>query len=88
MNKENFYSHRLEKTVERVSKRKAEKLFLAGATIYVLSCNMMFDNFWQHPCPLQKDSTYAENFSEFVRDFEYYNCDSERGYYAKFYVDA
>lgn len=88
MNKENFYSHNLKKTVERVSKRKAEKLFLAGATIYVMSCNMMFDNFWQLPCPLQKDSTYTESFSLLVSDYEYYNCDSERGYYAKFYVNA
>jgi hypothetical protein len=88
MNKENFYSHNLGKTVERVSKRKAERLFLAGATIYVISCNMKFDNFWQCPCPLQKDSTYTESFSLLVDDYEYYNCDSERGYYAKFYVNA
>lgn len=51
MNNEKHYSQMLGREVVRVNKRKAEKLFLAGATILVLSCNMRFDNFWQHPYP-------------------------------------
>lgn len=86
MNNEKHYSQMLGREVVRVDKRKAEKYFLAGATILVLSCNMRFDNFWQHPCPLQKDKTHAINFEYWVDEFEFYNCDSERGYYAKFYV--
>lgn len=86
MNKEKHYSQMLGREVVRVNKRKAEKLFLAGATILVLSCNMRFDNFGQHPCPLQKDNTHAVDFAQWVDEFEFYNCDSERGYYAKFYV--
>ncbi len=86
MNNEKHYSQMLGKEVRRVSKRTAEKLFLSGATLLVLSSNMRFGNMWQHPCPLQKDNTHADNFAQWVNEFEYYNCDSVRGYYAKFYV--
>lgn len=86
MNKEKFYSTTLKKDVERVSKRKAKTLFLAGVTVFMTSANMRFDNVWQHPCPISKDESYTDNFDHLVCDFEWYNCDNERGRYAKFYV--
>lgn len=72
----------------RVSKRKAKTLFLAGVTVFIQSSNMRFDNIWQYPCPISKDKSFTDNFDYLVNDYEYYNCDNERGRYAKLYVSV
>jgi len=81
-----FYSHRLECNVQQVSIRKAARLFNEGETIYIIACNMRFDNPWSFPCPASKKDSYEDDFYKYVDDFIYYNCDSERGKYPNYYV--
>ena len=84
---ENFYSCSLRSQVQQINKTRARNLYNNGETIYLMPCNMMFDNFWQQPYPLDKSrAMYHENFDRAVNSFAYYNCDNERGAYPRFYV--
>jgi len=73
---------------ERISKAKARKLFEQGKTIYIQSCNMTPVNPWQSAHEIDPAHYKEENYSfdSMVNNYEYYNTDCERGYYAAFYV--
>ncbi len=77
-------------TIKQISKRTAKKLFESGNEIYLQSCKMYPFGVWQNVCPIKKDIDYtnqfnATSFESVVNNFEYYNCDSERGKYSHFY---
>lgn len=69
----------------KVDKRKARKLFYKGATVYLWACKANIFSPWCSYC-------YANNaevdFDIFVNEFEYYNCNYEMGYYAKYFVES
>jgi len=43
------------KTLQQINKRTALKLFSAGETIYLQSCNMFPFGIWQSVCPVSLD---------------------------------
>lgn len=83
-----FYSHSLKANVKQINKTLAKKLYNSGKSIYVLQCNMIFDNVWQSPylINIKDDMWGAENFDGRINDYTYYNCDNERGKYPCFFV--
>ena len=85
---ETFYSNHLNCKVRQIQKRTARRLFYAGATIYLQSSNLLFDNVWQYPMDIARNgySYSGMSFDSIVDGFEIYNCDNERGKYAHFYV--
>lgn len=84
---ERFYSYDLQCEMQQIQKRTARKLFDEGKTIYLQSCNMTFDNIWSAPIPIDRRSSGGlRTFDGICRDFVYYNCDCERGYYPRFFI--
>ncbi len=77
----------------RVTKPTARKLYDRGCKILLLPCNVSESaldgsNMWIKPVTISQD-TCAEQFNKFdrtVRSFQYYNCNSELGYYPHYYV--
>ena len=86
MVQESFYSTTLKSVVKRIDKRVAEKMFNNGITIYLHSSNMMFDNVWQSPCPINNYQGQDRTFNQICNEYRYYNCDAERGRRIKFYI--
>ena len=79
----NFYGEII--TIEQVQKRTAKKLFDAGETIFLQSCNMRPFGVWSTCYDITKDSADGATFDSIVNNFEYYNCSRETGMYATFY---
>jgi len=83
----NFYSGRYKAVIQQITKRTAKKYFEAGKNIFLMASNMRFDNMWITPYEVKKDSMQCtENFDLMCNEFEYYNCDSERGSYIHFFI--
>lgn len=84
------------KNIERVTITTARKTFSNGKTVYLLPLLMRVNNMWQSPCSidnkdLENDTLYKtsdELFESYVNSFEYYNCNSEMGNKAKFFVEV
>lgn len=74
----------------RISKAAARKLYNKGEAFYIQSCNMTPVNPWQSAVEVDGEKYYEDNipFESMVNNFEHYNTDYERGYYASFYVKA
>jgi hypothetical protein len=72
--------------MQQVQKRTARKLFQEGEMIYLCPCNMHFDSAWQTPIVISKAESLGFTFDQLCNDYEYFNCDSERGRYVRFYV--
>ena len=49
---------------------------------------MRLPNVWKKPCPIHKDglSSIGREFDDHVKDFQYYNCDSQRGHGIKYFI--
>ena len=80
---------------KRVNKPTARKMYNSGYSIQLLPCKvnsfMVFDkNYKGFIIPVlisSETSSHSENkFDRTVNDFEYYNCNSQMGYYAHYYV--
>ena len=71
----------------RVRKDVARRLFNEGRTIYLTPSNIAASdsNLWVKPCPISNRS--EKNFDDIVNSFEYYNCNSELGYYTNFWIN-
>lgn len=89
---EKFYSSRLQCDVRQIRKDTARKLFTNYVTIYLLSSNMAFDNVWQEPYRLNRNSYDMAGrkytFESICNNYRYFNCDGERGKEIKFYVKS
>lgn len=71
----------------RVNKIKARKIYGDGNTVYLIPDMMRLDNAWQSPCPIsKKDNGGDREFDTWVNEFQYYNCDNERGRGVKYFV--
>lgn len=60
-------------TVKQISKRKAEKLFSEGKTVYLQSSNMHPFGMWQSLCPIQFDLSRKESSIELNSKLEAQN---------------
>ena len=78
-----FYGETI--TITQVQKRTAKKLFDAGETVYMQSCNMQPFGVWAACYDMNKEKADGATFDAIVNNFEYYNCDNERGLYTTFY---
>ena len=74
------------KQVKQVNKTTAKKLYDSGIKIYLHPCNMMLNNCWMSPMPL--DNTSGERFKTVVNGYEYYNCNNELGSYCNFFTEV
>lgn len=82
-----FYCHTLKATIVQIAKQRARRLYEQGKTIYMQSCNMMFNTMWQSACPINKErAAWCETFDSVVNAFKHYNCDHERGKYPNYFV--
>ena len=70
----------------RLYRRKARKAYNSGTTIVVVPCRMYPFGPWGMSIPIRK-SDGEETFDQRVRNFEFYNCNYETGYYAAFYLE-
>ncbi len=66
----------------RITKHAARKRHNEGLASYMLPCNMNPSNIWMKPVYTPQGATFAE----IVNAFEYYNCNTETGRYAAFYI--
>lgn len=88
--KGSFWSQSLKMCVRQINKKEARKLYENNVEIFLQSSNMRLENFWQSPMPLKKENARweGETFDTICNEFEYYNCDCERGKYIHFFVAA
>lgn len=69
--------------IKRIDKREARNRFHKGENIYIEPCKLNPASKWlTHPII----NRLLCNFDTAVDTFEYYNCNSETGTYASFYV--
>lgn len=80
---------------ERISKTTAKKLFLNGEKIEMFPCKAVPGSVWfpyGYTISREAQKVYAidetgikNRFDSLVNSFEFYNCNSQSGYYAAFY---
>lgn len=73
--------------VRQVNKTMARKLYNEGKEIFINACNMCLNNPWTSPLSTSKELC-GESFDNMLNSFQWYNCDSERGKYANFFVEV
>ena len=73
------------KQVKQINKTEAKKVYEQGQDVYLNACNMMLKNSWTRPNYINKKS--CEKFEAMVNEYEYYNCCSERGKYANYFIN-
>lgn len=68
----------------KINKREARKLFDKGKPFYMCAHKLRPEY-----SVFIKENARDEvlNFDILVRQFKYYNCDYERGYYPAFYIE-
>ena len=70
--------------MKQVRKNEARKLFNKGVEIYLYPCKGNVNSSWyDNACTI---NNVTDHFDLQVNNFEYHNCNSETGYYAKYYV--
>lgn len=68
----------------RINKPLARKMFISGHTITVVPCKCGWNNEVARMHLSMLDTNCR--FDTKVREFEYYNCNKDTGYYAHYYV--
>jgi hypothetical protein len=82
-----FYSNLLKKTVTKITKSEAKKIYESGGTVYLNTSKWKFDNPWRQPVQINK--AYSElNFNEVVNGYSYYNTSKETGMVVHFYKEV
>lgn len=74
------------KTWNRVTKRAAEKAYNAGKQVWLAPVLANLNSPWW--CTVLVDNTDGAGFNRVLNGFEYYNCNTETGTYAKFFVES
>ncbi|MBT1285883.1 hypothetical protein [Phocaeicola dorei] len=74
----------------RINKRNARIKYNENKTIFLIQDMMRLSNAWETPCPINKSDdcacTMECDFDKRVNEFQYYNCDSERGRGVKYFI--
>lgn len=71
--------------MRRINKKEARRRFNQGEEITLVACKMLVDSPWGLGCRV--DNSDSRDFDRIVNNFEYYNCTSQTGYYASYYVE-
>lgn len=70
---------------ERITRSKAERAYREGHKIALCPVNVSANSVTGNPVPVTNGC--GRTFQALVNEFEYYNCDRERGRYAKFFIE-
>ena len=81
-----FYHKGLDNVMVKINKLKAERLFNAGKTVYLLPCLCRPDSYGVSLCPINIEHCYDNSFKNIVNDFTYYSCCNELGRYPVFFI--
>lgn len=74
------------KTLKRISKRAARRIYDNGGELTIIACKLSPENtFYNFGITTNKTRCDA-TFDQFVNAYEFYNCNYECGYYAAFYI--
>ncbi len=88
MNKDYFYNG--DDEFIRVNKARARAGFNNGEVVRITPVNgrPTTNSPWQLWVDIQRDyvCNVGKSFDEIINEFEYYNCNSEVGRYAKYYM--
>lgn len=69
---------------KRITKRTAKKIYEMGEPILFCPVNLIPGGMWGNGCAIVKEE--GRTFERAVSEFEFYNCNSETGYYTAFYI--
>lgn len=73
--------------LKRVNKKTARNIFNNGGTIRICANKINPTNdFYNLFMDINQDFVLEKNFDKLINQYEYYNCNSECGYYTAFYV--
>ena len=81
----NFEFSKNGKAYKKVDKRVARKLFDAGGVVYLAPCKANPCSYWVYMISVCKESA---GFDTVINEFEYYNCNTELGKRAAYYVES
>ena len=77
----------------RVNKAAARRAYDSNMVVWLQTSNYCFVGGWQFPFQLWRENYPTDpafpgeySFDSLVRQYEYYNCQYETGYYVSFYV--
>ena len=70
----------------KIDKKQARKAFNAGKEIRVVPCKCAPSNVWGIGASITRASGYT--FDKLVNEFEHYNCNSELGNRAAYYIEG
>lgn len=80
--------------IVKINKKQARKLFANGASIMLYACKANINSAWNSPCIIDNRECLNELdnavkiFDTYVNEFEFYNCNYEMGYYAKYFIES
>lgn len=75
------------KTLKRISKHAARRVYDNGGVITIIACKLSPENtFYNFGITTNKTRCGGATFDQFVNAYEFYNCNYECGYYAAFYI--
>lgn len=77
------------KTLERINKRAAKKIYNSGVEVLFIPCRLNPENnFFNLGIWINKNMQgyYHFEFETIVNEFEWYNCRSDTGLYTAFYI--
>ena len=73
--------------VKQINKTLARKIFNSGMAVYFHPSNLNLNNAWQNPILLGLGKHRPVDFDTILNEFEYYNCDGQRGHYTNFFIN-
>lgn len=74
---------------ERVDKRTARRAYKDGQELCIVPCKIRPFGVWWDGRGFRMDGTDPDpdrSFDRLINSFEWYNCGSELGYYASYYI--
>ena len=72
---------------QKIRRDRARNLFHDGITIYLLPNKVRMGNDWIQPYPINVLKSQEHSFDILVANFEMYNCNSETGRDASYYIE-
>ena len=87
----------LPKDLVKVSRKEiARRMLDEDYPIYVIPCKLRLDNMWETPFRITREyllTNYSTkygfvsvSFERFIRDYVYYHCNKDTGYYLSYYA--
>ena len=75
--------------MDKINKQRAERLYNEGKIISIIPCNTRLGNMWVEPFNIHKmlmRDGEPRTFTQWVNEYEYYNCNNEMGLYLHYYT--